>query len=90
MDDIIRSIKRHEIDSILRAINEMHPMLQLTIEREIDGHLVFLDILIIRLNHNLSSTLYNKPTDTGLVTNYLALSPKKYKRSVVSCSLLYS
>lgn len=84
MDDIIRSIKRHEIDSILRAINELHPMLQFTIEREIDGRLAFLDMLIIRLNQKLSSTWYNKPTDTGLVMNYLALSPKKYKRSVVS------
>ena len=49
MDDIIRSIKRHEIDSILRAINELHPMLQFTIEREIDGRLAFLDMLIIRI-----------------------------------------
>ena len=84
MDDTIRSIKRHEIDSILHAINELHPMLQFTIEREIDGRLAFLDMLIIRLNQKLSSTWYNKPTDNGLVMNYLALSPKKYKRSVVS------
>ena len=32
----------------------------------------------------LSSTWYNKPTDTGLIMNYHALAPKRYKRSVVS------
>ena len=32
----------------------------------------------------LSSTWYNKPTDTGLILNYHSLAPKRYKRSVVS------
>ena len=61
-----------------------HPSLKFTIERENEGRLAFLDMLIIRLNQKLSSTWYNKPTDPGLVMNYLALAPKKYKRSVVS------
>ena len=43
----------------------------------------------MRLIHNLltgelSSTWYNKPTDTGLIMNYHSLAPKRYKRSVVS------
>ena len=33
---------------------------------------------------NLSSTWYNKPTDTGLILNYHALAPRRYKKSVVS------
>ena len=32
----------------------------------------------------LSSTWYRKPTDTGLIMNYHALAPKRYKRSIVS------
>ena len=32
----------------------------------------------------LTSTWYSKPTDTGLIMNFHALAPKKYKRSVVS------
>ena len=39
---------------------------------------------IIHNKRHLSSTWYNKPTDTGLIMNYHALAPKKYKRSVVS------
>ena len=39
---------------------------------------------IIHLGNNLTSTWYNKPTDTGLIMNYHALAPKRYKRSVVS------
>ena len=84
MDDIIRNIKTEEIDGILRQINALHPSLKFTIEREVEGCLPFLDVKIIRLNGRLVSTWYNKPTDTGLVMNYLALAPKKYKRSVVA------
>ena len=84
MDDVIRSIKSSEIAGVLLLINSLHPSLKFTIERESDGRLPFLDMLIIRMNNELSSTWYNKPTDTGLVMNYLALAPKKYKRSVVS------
>ena len=32
----------------------------------------------------LASTWYRKPTDTGLIMNYHALAPKRYKRLVVS------
>ena len=39
---------------------------------------------IIHLKRDLSSTWYNKPTDTGLIMNYHALAPKRYKHSVVS------
>ena len=84
MDDIIRTIKRDQIDITLRQINELHPSLKFTIEQENEVGLPFLDMMIIRQNRRLSSTWYNKPTDTGLVMNYLALAPKKYKRSVVS------
>ena len=39
---------------------------------------------IIRKNYRLESTWYTKPTDTGLIMNFHALAPMKYKRSVVS------
>lgn len=70
MDDVIRSIKSSDIAGVLGMINGLHPSLKFTIERENEGRLPFLDMLIIRINNELSSTWYNKPTDTGLVMNY--------------------
>ena len=35
-------------------------------------------------NGNLSSTWYTKPTDTGLILNYHALAPRRYKKAVVA------
>ena len=84
MDDILRSIKCRNIDNKLNEINSLHEKLNFTSEREIERLLAFLDMQIKRENNRLSSTWYQKPTDTGLVMNYHALAPKRYKRSVVA------
>jgi hypothetical protein len=83
MDDIIREIKRQEIEAILRRINQLHPTLKFTIEQEEDGRLPFLDLQISHVGNSLSSTWYVKPTDTGLIMNFHALAPRRYKKSVV-------
>ena len=84
MDDIIRSIRQDQIEDKLREINRLHPNLKFTIEVEQNGRIPFLDLLLIRLGRMLSSTWYCKPTDTGLVMNFHALAPRRYKKSVVS------
>ena len=84
MDDIFRNIKRLLIESKLEEINNLHPNLKFTIEREENGCIPFLDMRIIHADQKLQSTWYCKPTDTGLIMNYHALAPKRYKRSVVS------
>jgi len=85
MDDILQDIKRSEIESKLTAINSLHENLTFTIERQSEGKIPFLDMLITCDQHGkLTSSWYNKPTDTGLILNYHALAPRRYKRSVVS------
>ena len=76
MDDILREIKRPQIENKLEAINKLHPCLKFTMEREEDNSLPFLDMKIIHKGNTLTSTWYNKPTDTGLIMNYHALASK--------------
>ena len=83
MDDIIREMKRQDIQAKLDQINQLHPKLKFTIEIEENGRLPFLDMEIIHAENRLSSTWYVKPTDTGLIMNFHALAPRRYKRSVV-------
>ena len=83
MDDIIREINRTKIQEKLSEINQLHLKLKFMIEMEENGKLTFLDIEIKREDRILSSTWYVKPTDTGLIMNFHALAPKRYKRSVV-------
>ena len=83
VDDIIRSIKRHEISSLLQAANQLHANLQFTMELETDQQIPFLDMLIERREYKLSTAWYSKPTDTGVYLSYHACAPTKYKRNYV-------
>ena len=84
VDDIIRSINKHNIAEKLREITSLHPNLKFTIEIEEDGRIAFLDLTIINNNGCLSRTWYRKPSDTGLVVNFHATAPLCYKRSVIA------
>ena len=87
MDDILKERKRQHAEKELGDINKLHPNLKFIEECENDQQQ--LPVLDMKIHHDhengtLSSTWYNKPTDTGLIMNYHALAPKRYKRSVVS------
>ena len=83
MDDILRSIKKSEVQNKLSQINTLHPNLQFTLEEETEGNLPFLDMLLMHRGEHLSSSWYCKPTDTVLIMNFHVLAPQQYKRSVV-------
>ena len=65
-------------------MNSFHESLKFTQEEESEGAIPFLDMYI---KHNedgtLASTWYCKPSDTGLIMNFHALAPMRYKRAVV-------
>ena len=84
MDDILTEKCSESVETKLTEINGLHPSLSFTIEREVDHRIAFLEMEIANKDGHLSSVWYTKPTDTGLVMNFYALAPKRYKRSVVS------
>ena len=84
MDDILTENHKALTSSRLSDANNLHPNLGFTLEKENSGGISFLDMRVTNNNGVLESTWYTKPTDTGLIMNYHALAPKKYKRSVVS------
>ena len=83
MDDILRSMKRDDVDGILARVNALHPNLEFTIETEDGGSIPFLDMLITRSDQRLHSDWYTKPTDTGLCLSYHACAPTRFKRNTV-------
>ena len=46
MDDILRDIKKNQIDSKLDEINNLHPSLKFTVEPEKNSSIPFLDMEI--------------------------------------------
>ena len=83
MDDILTVIRRNELAEKLAQINQLHGNLKFTSESEIEGRLPFLDLCIVHSESELYTTWYTKPTDTGLIMNFHAVAPRRYKRAVV-------
>ena len=83
MDDILTVIRRNELAEKLARINQIHGNLKFTSESESEGRLPFLDLCIVHRDNELYTTWYTKPTDTGLIMNFHAVAPRRYKRAVV-------
>ena len=88
MDDVLCVVRKSCVNERMEKINNLHPNLKFTVEFEENSQLPFLDMIILNNKGTLSSRWYRKPTDTGLTLNFHALSPLKYKKSVVS-SFIY-
>ena len=68
----------------LNHINKYHSNIQFTVEEESNNSLPFLDILIQKEGNNFSTSLYRKPTYTGLYTDFSILSPNNNKVNLIS------
>ena len=79
---------RAQCDVFFNYLNSRHPNIKFTKEVENDNSLPFLDIKITRNEELLISTsVYHKPTFSGLYLQWKSFVPKHYKISLVYCLL---
>ncbi|XP_073237961.1 uncharacterized protein [Porites lutea] len=71
----------------LTTLNESHPSINFTMELEENGKLPFLGMNVIRNGCRLDTTVYRKPTDTGLLLHYHSHVDARYKRSLLNTML---
>ena len=69
-------------------LNQQHPNMHFTSEEENDDTLPFLDIFVTRKNSTFYTSVYRKPTFSGVYTHFTSYLPVVYKESLVS-TLLY-
>ena len=65
-------------------LNQQHANIKFTTEIETPSKtFFFLDIQIKRSNSSFSTSAYQKPTFTGLFTNFRSFIPLKYKKGLI-------
>ena len=83
-DDILACFNSEsEAISFLEYLNSLHPSLKFKIELEQLDKLPFLDILIIKSNSSIVTTVYRKPTHSGVLTHFNSYVPFRYKRNAI-------
>ena len=70
-------------DLFLNYLNCKHPNISFTCDKEENNILPFLDIKIKRTENEFITSIYRKPTFTGLLSKYYAFSPKQNKENLI-------
>lgn len=71
VDDSLWILKRNQVDIALNLLNDFHPRIKFTCEREIDNRINFLDITIIRNKDNtISTNWYRKEFASSRLLNF--------------------
>ena len=73
----------HQIDLFLNYLNSQHENIEFTCDKESDSRLPFLDINVTR-GDIFSTSIYRKPTFTGLLSKFSSFCPLKYKENLIS------
>ena len=72
-----------QCDQFFAVLNSLHPSLRFTVEKEKDGVLPFLDVKVEKSSNEFLTSVYRKPTFTGLYTNWNSFEPTKRKTNLV-------
>ena len=68
-------------------MNSKHRNIKITVKRKENDSLAFLDIKIFRDNGKFQTSVYRKPTFSGVLTNFESFLPISYKYNLVSTLL---
>jgi hypothetical protein len=72
------------VPSFLDNLNSLHSNLKFTHEVEVNNSLPFLDVLVHKTDTFPLTSIYRKPTWTGLYLHFLSYVPVNYKRNLVT------
>ena len=88
VDDIfVLSESQEQLEKFKDYLNSKHENINFTSEFEKDGKLPFLDMLIDRNNGKIQTSVYRKPTFTGVYTHFHSFLPSMYKFGLLSTIL---
>ena len=88
VDDIFILVEKIEhLEKFKEYLNSKHKNIHFTSEIETEGKLPFLDVLIDRNGEKIVTSVYRKPTFTGVYTHYHSFLPNVYKFGLLSTLL---
>ena len=91
VDDIFVLFESSEsADSFREYMSSKHQNINFTVEKENVGSLSFLDVKICRKNGKFVTSVYRKPTFSGVFTSYESFIPTYQKRGLLHTLLHWS
>ena len=73
----------HYLEKFNEYLNRKHANLKFTGEKEVNGSLPFLDVLILRDKKSFTTTVYRKLTCSGVYSKFNNFLADKYKHGLI-------
>ena len=73
----------HHLEKFNEYLNTKHANIKFTNEKEVNGSLPFLDVLISRHSKGFTTTVYHKPTFSGVYSNFNSFIADEYKHGLI-------
>ena len=84
VDDLFLAFDNpNDVEYVYQIFNSIHPNLKFTEEKN-ERKLPFLGVLITKTSNEIETTVYKKPTFSGLYTKWDSYTPTKYKRNPIN------
>ena len=91
LDDIFVLFRSpHHLDKFNEYLNTKHANIKLTSEKEVNGSLPLLDVLILRNKEGFTTTVYHKPTFSGVYSNFNSFIVDEYKHGLIFFYIAFS
>ena len=80
VDDTFTFIKKGEVDNVMNELNNFHPNIKFTCEKETGDTISFLDVKVLKKPDGTFNTdIHRKKTDTNVYLNWKSFAPKTWK-----------
>ena len=86
-DTFVLFRSKDHVEKFRNYLNKQHKNIKFTSEIEKNGSLSFLDIKISRENNKFVTSVYRKPTFSGVFTNFESFIPDIYKHALTETLL---
>ena len=84
VDDILAIVPtRTNVSTLLQRLNEVHPTIKFTLEREVSERISFLDVVLHRINGRLRFSVHRKATNKDDFVHFFSSHSRRVKQSVV-------
>ena len=77
-----------QAEEFKKCLSSKHPNINVSLEKENEGRLSFLDVNIFRKKEKFATNVYRKKTFSGVYTNFDSFIPETYKTGLIQ-SLLF-
>ena len=83
-DTLVTMPNTESATDFLQVLHNIHPSLSFTMKLEHDGSIPFLGTVLARCGGTITTEVYRKLTDTGLLLHFQSLVDSRYKKGLVN------